>query len=254
MKKKKSLIIIALSIAIIGIVSFNVLAEGKDDGNNKTPLDFCLFASDSIDIQGSLFTLNGGIHSNNKIYIWSSAVSIEGGVWCGTDNITTSIESIRPINKNQPKMKMIQVMDDLESMALINGKIYQGDQVIENMDSSKSAIVKNGGITSSGVVKELNNYLIADKDIIISTNNADSSDKQDTSDRKPIAIASKDGNITINSSYTIIVGTIYAPNGKVTINSSYTYIVGNIIAKDIELKGSNIYMNDKNKIIFDEDL
>lgn len=256
MKKKKSLIIIALSIAIIGIVSFNVLAEGKDDGNNKTPLDFCLFASEDINVKSSDSSFYGDIKANESFYVDGDIFTLEGTLYSKTltRGKFNNKFNVDKYVKSTEKMKMIEVIDDLESMALINGKIYQGDQVIDKIDTSKSIIVKNGGITGFGVISELNNYLIADKDIKININNASPLDKQDTTNRKPISIASKDGDITIDGSYTVMVGTIYAPNGKVTINSAYTYIVGNIIAKEININSAYLYMNDKNKIIFDKDL
>lgn len=262
MKKKKSLIIAALSIAIIGIISFNVLADGND-GSNKTPLDFCLFASDSININGASFTLNGGIRSNNKIYIWGSAVSIDGGVWCGTNDITISSQSVSPIYKNQPKMEMINIIESIEDMAKGNGNY---SVINSNLDFSKvsssdieteKAFIVNGNIQTSTIIKDLRNYLIASGDISININNyvnyTDSQKKQEISNKKPVIIASKEKNVTISGN-NVIVGTIYAPNGTVKIEGAGTYIVGSIIAKNIVVNGSSLYINDENKIIFDEDL
>ncbi|WP_066890178.1 hypothetical protein [Clostridium nigeriense] len=282
MKKKKNLIIVALAIVIVSIVSFNVLAEGNNEAN-KTPLDYVLFASENIRIEGSDVVLKGDVWANDNLTFYGTTFKIKGNTWSSNDikknndyinnlwfNSYTKLDIEGKANIISEKKKMIDLMPDIENVAKNNAVTYNGNKVISNEDLNKNSIIVTNGMVS-GSLTELNNYIVADDKINISLSNAKGilgdKEKQDLINKKPIAIASKkitntptnlssyDSSIYIKSDDGIaIVGSIYAPNGNIKIEARSIYIVGNIIAKNIYLRTSYLYGNDENKIIFDEDL
>lgn len=269
--KKRGLISLALVITIIGLISFNVFAE-KNNEIEKSPLDFSLFASENILISGSEININGGIWVNNNLAFNGDSFDINGDTWSSNDiKSKGTIDGLWPnkysnlniqgnINKVSSPMSMIDIMSEIEDVAMENAIIYEGNKTINDTDLDSSSIIIKGGSASGIFFKRLNNYIIADDKISISVLNDKSSID------KPIVIASKkdtytpydlslyESSISIDGSSIAIVGNIYAPNGNVKIRGSGIYIIGNIIARNIYLEAAGIYINDKNEIDFEEDL
>lgn len=275
MKKKKSIIILSLSLLVVSLVSYIALANGET-GEEKNPLDFTLFASNKIQFFG-IGTSGGDVWANDFLGYWGSQFKVTGNRWSSND--ITKAETIwedgyawqnsaQTNNTNhyivKNKKEMPQIMDILKE-DIINDGNYEVvenkdgtpknfDITQENLDLEKSYIVS--GKIEGSVNSDLKNNLIADGDIIISLNNYQQNvDKQDTSKMKPVIIASgkMNGKIEISGN-SVLVGTIYAPNGTVHFRGSGTYVVGSVVAKNIIVDGSGLFINDGEKIVFKKDL
>lgn len=284
--KKKSIIILSLSLLVVTLVSYIAFAE-KDTGENKNPIEYGLFASERIQIKG-VGRLNGDVWANDFLGLFGAQFEITGNTWSKNDiSETANIQdpdgtwwqnTAQPKSENQHhhdgklRKEMPLMMDMLKENFKIDGNY---SEIGENVEGKRKDLnfkdltpeelaLEKSYIVSGNIVVELkdkqalkthlNNNLIAEGDIKINLANykADANNMQDIDNIKPVIIASN-GNITIEGN-PVIVGTVYAPNGTVTIAGSGNYIVGNVIAKNIIVSGSGLYINDDKKITFKEDL
>lgn len=159
--KKRGLIALALVITIIGLISFNVFAE-KNNEIEKSPLDFSLFASENILISGSEININGGIWANNNLAFNGDSFDINGDTWSSNDiKSKGTIDGLWPnkysnlniqgnINKVSSPMSMIDIMSEIEDVAMENAIIYEGNKTINDTDLDSSSIIIKGG-SASGI-------------------------------------------------------------------------------------------------------
>lgn len=289
--KKKSRIILAISLLVVSLVSYMAFADGSS-GKEKSPLNFTLFATENIFIAGSDISFKGDIWANKNLVFQASKVILKGNTWSINDikknndyidslwlnqYTTLSFEDGGKSNiiENTDSKKMIDLMESIENIATENAKVYNGNAVITTDILNKNSIITTNEGEVTGSLNELNNYIIADGKIDIKVSNAkggqlDIGEREDLNNKKSIVIASKMETETptsleqyANGEYSIkidsgkgvaIVGSIYAPNGNVYISAGSIYIIGNIIAKNIYLRTSYLYGNDEGKIVFKEDL
>lgn len=277
MKKKKSMIILVIALVIVSLVSYITFATGDNNAEDKSPLDFGLFASENIQLFGN-GTINGEIWANNFMGLdKGTEFKIQSNTWSSNDISVKATMNPGEIyeqaewrndglSKNDKhniitkKKEMPQIMDTLKELIEIEGnyKNVSGNMDFKDLSPEELALqmsyLVEGTITAQINGQDINNNLIAKGDIDIDLINyvAGADGKVDISNIKPIIIASSDGDITFKGT-PVIVGTIYAPNGTVKIEGAGNYIVGNIIAKNIWVRGSGLSVNDGSKIAIKED-
>lgn len=276
MKKKKSIIILSLSLFVVSLVSYIAFATGNN-GEEKNPLDFTLFASNKIQFYGNGKS-GGDVWANEFLGYFGSSFEVTGNRWSGNDITKSEViwegsfawqNTAQTNNKNhyivENKKEMPQIMNSLKENLKNDGNYTEigeneagkrKDLDFKDITDAELALEKSYIVSGNinGTVKgDLKNNLISEGNITINLNNyKNTADKQDTSKMKPVIIASN-GNINISGT-PVIVGSIYAPNGTVHFRGAGTYVVGSVVAKNIIVDGAGLYINDGERIVFKEDL
>lgn len=266
MKKKKSIIILSLSLLVVSLVSYMAFATG-DEGSEKSPLDFALFATENIHIYGTDISFKGDIWANKSLTFNATTVKIEGNTWSNNDikerkfidgvwnnnfgTLTLDNNKESHIITDEDSKKMINLMESVEGIALENGKIHNGNMIITTDELNRSSIIakkkldeagninEEGNIT--GDLKELNNYIVADGKIDIKASNAKGilppNEREDLNNKNSIVIASKKKTMTPTNL------TLYDSSIRIKSDAGVA-VIGSIYAPDgnVYIEANSIYI------------
>ena len=216
-----------------------------------------------ISITGNDITINGNIHSNSDITM-RKAILAEGAVatavrsvvpsttgWYGNSialdmpsfrSFESALQGITPIVQfggNVTKSSSAG-FDELISEALDRYREMSGYNTSYRYNGLYIHISGNltfNGHASTAYHASFPIVLIVDGDI-----NLNGAPLESTRDY-PLAIMSKDGNITVNGGGAAYTGILYAPNGDITLNGNDARFDGMIVGQNIRKTGGKIVVN-----------
>ena len=202
------------------------------------PFNYALFSgskSDSLNLYGSNFYIEGSTHTNQNFNMNGSNQTITGA--CEASSAITIYGSDIDVEERVPNApyvempdfsEMIKVAAEKAGQAYVGNKTYNSSNV--NVDSP---IYVNGNVT-------INGSGFSGKSVILATGSItfNGSNLNNTGD-DAVCFYSTNGDININGSDAVLDGIIYAPKGSVNIYGSNETIHGRIIANVLHLYGSN---------------
>ena len=211
--------------------------------NSSIPaFNYTLFSGSStstLTLNGSKQTINGSSHSNNYFTANGSNINITGTVEAvKTVTVNGNAIQIGKIVQNAPYIGMPDFSDTIKTQADAAGQTYNGDKTYNGSNISVDfPIYVNGNLT-------INGSHFSGKGTIVATGNITftGSNLNNTSDDS-VLFYSKNGNITINGSSSVLYGMLYAPNGTITMNGSAQTIYGRVIGNNITINGSGLDIN-----------
>ncbi len=191
------------------------------------------------------------IYSDEDIKVNMNKVVIKGNVFSGDDfnylgdDVCLISKSLNADNKNGnittgEDLNLRAVKPDYTAQ-LANGvnyrTLFREDTVLDinEYDLSDSMSVKGK--------LEINRVKFSGKGYI-RANDSIQYDAVDNDENCEMFLYSKSGNITVQGADITINGVIYAPNGTVELNAKNLTVNGMIIAKNVEINGTNLVVNE----------
>jgi Flp pilus assembly protein TadG/uncharacterized Zn-binding protein involved in type VI secretion len=203
------------------------------------PFNYAIFSGSptkQLTMNGSGFNIKGSVHTNYKLLINGSSITITEAAEA-VQTVTTHGSSIS-IGSVLPNASVIDMPDYSDAIAeaaeaanqtytssyTINGGHITSDPIYVQ-GNSNTITVNGSGFTATGAV-------MADGNITINGSSMASGDSQ-------VCFYSKNGNITLNGSNYTLNGVLYAPNGNITINGSNVTVNGSVVGKEVRINGSS---------------
>ena len=259
--RKVSAVATAEAISIFGDCPYALFAGQRieDDGTG-------------IAITGNDITINGNIHSNSDI-IMRNAVLGNGAIATAVRNV---VPSSTGWNGNSIALDMPSFRSFESGLKGITPMVEFGGNVTKNSKAGFAELINealaryreqagnnnsylykglyihiSGNLTFNGHNSTVYNpsfpiVLIVDGDIDL--NGAPITSTKDY----PVAIMSKNGNITVNGGGATYTGILYAPQGDITLNGNDARFVGMIVGQNIRKTGGKIivtYFDDADRYI-----
>lgn len=234
-------------------VSVRAVAEKIEVTGNV--FDYALFSGDpnyELTLNGSKDLINGNAHSNDRFKMNGSFQQINGNVEavsqfemngskqtitgvCQAASIKISGSQINVPNRIQfpaPWVDMPDFSALIQTEAEAAGQAYSGNKTYSgsfmNVDHP---IYVDGDLTVNGSHFNGNGVVLVSGDIVFNGSNLRSSGSS-------VCFYSKNGDITINGSGSVLEGMVYAPNGKITMNGAKQTVYGRVIGYQVVFNGS----------------
>ena len=239
----------AKAISIFGDCPYAMFAGQKieDDGTG-------------ILISGNDITINGNIHSNSDITMRHAVLS-EGAVATAVRNIQPSTKgwNANSIALDMPSFQSFEsALSRMDAVAEFPGNVKKNsktgfqeliNEAVAKYHEKKGALpsylydglvihvagdLTFNGNGSTAYQPAFPITLVVDGDINL--NGATLNSTRDF----PIAIMSKNGNITVNGGGATYTGILYAPKGDITLNGNNANFLGMIVGQNIRKSGGKI--------------
>ncbi len=230
----------AVAVTLSVIMSCQLCIGSMSDIINAQPLDlnYVVYSDSATSLKMKNAQINGPVYAGKSFDFYGTQnCQITDTLNC--DKISGNVSALAEEDRRAD-------MPDYTSQ-LTNGvnykDIYDDDKVI---DASGYDI--SGSVYSKGSLW-INRTSFSGRGYIRAKGNIQY-DAVNNSDDNELFIYSQNGNITIQGTNVTLNGVIYAPKGKIEINAKNLTVNGSIIAKDVELNGTNLTVNElKNRDI-----
>lgn len=208
--------------------------------------DAIIMANANIDmLRGFMFSSEGINEYRN-----SSAVGFYVNTYAY--NISPNINNMNKQPDGTEEIGRISKYESSKFPVTLLGKITDPNKFLSDLKSENNGFeIGESDSVPGGMI--LGNYILANDDIVLSSDTLSEQNKNFT------VIASKNGNITINiREKADITAIIYAPNGKVTITGGSYIVRGRIFAKEIDISAGTFNISGGNEdisylgFVFDE--
>ena len=232
---KRYLISILVCLMLFTIVT---PAQAKIDNEvSKTALDYALYTEkDDISIFSSITQIEGDIYSGHNFTFWGAKYIQGGNIEVRNNFVSSDPTTFHSVKKE--KIEAPQIDDEIlrgASQAIIYEETKEFQDTILNIETS---IYGKEDLIIHGTKFSGKGYILAEGDI---TYDVASFAHQNMEDK--IVIYSRNGDITINSSYAQMNAILYAPNGTVKVRGSDFTLNGRIYANKIDIQGASININ-----------